>query len=199
LGEGARAKALRVTQETRYPWDGRIHFTIVPAVSSEFTVNIRIPGWAQGKPVPGDLYRYAEKEVPAFKVSVNGKGVSPKIEKGYAILRRTWKSGDTVDLNLPMPIHRVLGNDSIEAVRGRVALERGPIVYCAEGIDNNGKARELALSSGIELVAEYRKDLLGGVTVIQSRNPSANPFTAVPYYAWFNRGEGEMCVWLPAK
>jgi len=204
LGEGAGAKALRLTQQTRYPWDGRIKLTVAPAAASEFTLNLRIPGWAQGKPVPGDLYRYAEKEVPAFKLSVNGRAVSPTLEKGYAVLRRTWKPGDTIELNLPMPIHRVLANEGIEADRGRVALERGPLVYCAEGIDNGGRARTLVLSTKVELVAEHRKDLLGGVTVIHAKSPTGTngqvlPFTAIPYFAWANRGEGEMCVWLPVK
>lgn len=196
LGDGASAKALRLTQQTRYPWEGSIKLTVAPAATSAFTLNLRIPGWAQGKPVPGDLYRYAEKEAPAFKLSVNGRAVSPTLEKGYAVLRRTWKAGDTIELNLPMPIHRVLANEGIEADRGRVALERGPLVYCAEAIDNGGQARTLVLPAEAELVAEHRKDLLGGVTVIRAVRSA---FTAIPYYAWSNRGDGEMCVWLPAK
>jgi len=199
LGEGANAKALRLTQQTRYPWDGRVRLAVAPAAPFEFSLNLRIPGWAQGKPVPGDLYRYAEREVAPFTLLVNGKAVAPSMEKGYAILRRTWKSGDTVELDLPMPVHRVLANDGVEADRGRVALERGPLVYCAEGIDNGGRARTLVLPAGIELVAEYRKDLLGGMTVIRAKNPTTFPFTAVPYFAWSNRGEGEMSVWLAAK
>lgn len=199
LGEGASAKALRLTQETRYPWDGRIKLTVATAAPFEFTLNLRIPGWAQGKPVPGDLYRYAEKETPAYTVSMNGKAVSPKMEKGYAVLRRTWKAGDTIELNFPMPIHHVLANEGIEADRGRVALERGPLVYCAEGIDNGGRARTLVLPADAELVAEHRKDLLGGITVIRAKSPATSPFTAVPYYSWSNRGDGEMCVWLPVK
>jgi uncharacterized protein len=204
LGSGADAKALRLTQQTRYPWDGRIKLAVAPTAASEFTLYLRIPGWAQGKPVPGDLYRYAEEEVPFYMLSVNGKAVRPKLEKGYAVLRRTWKSGDTVELVLPMPIHRVLANDGIEAGRGRVALERGPLVYCAEGIDNGGRARTLVLPADAELIAEHRNDLLGGVTLIRSRPPAgsndaASQFTAIPYFAWSNRGDGEMCVWLPAK
>jgi len=201
LGEGAKARALRLTQQTRYPWDGAIKLTIAPAAASEFTLNLRIPGWAQGRPVPGDLYRYAEKEVPAFTLKLNGRTLKPTLDKGYAVLRRTWKPGDTIELNLPMPIHRVLANESVEAGRGRVALERGPLVYCAEGVDNGGRARTLALAADVELVAEHRKDLLGGVTVIRARQAvgSNEQITAIPYYAWSNRGDGEMCIWLLAK
>ena len=199
MGEGASAETLRLTQETRYPWDGRIRISVTPAAPFEFTLNIRIPGWAQGKPVPGDLYRYAEKEVPAVTLSVNGRAVSLTMQKGYAVLRRAWKPGDTIELNLPMPIHRVLANQGIEADRGRVALERGPLVYCVEGTDNGGRARTLALPADAELIAEYRKNLLGGITVVRAQSTAASPFTAIPYYAWSNRGDGEMCVWLPAK
>jgi DUF1680 family protein len=199
LGEGKGARQLRLTQETRYPWDGNIKLSLAPSSSFDFTIHLRIPGWAQVKPLPGDLYRYAEKEVPAFKLSVNGMSVTPAIEKGYAVLRGTWKRGDTIELSLPMPIHRVLGNDAIEAVRGRMALERGPLVYCLEGIDHNGKARSVVLPAGIELVAEHRKDLLGGVTVIRTGNSSTPPVVAIPYYTWSNRGDGEMCVWISAK
>ncbi len=201
LGEGAKARPLRLTQQTRYPWDGGIKLTVAPAAASEFTLNLRIPGWAQGRPVPGDLYRYAEKEVPGFTVKLNGRAVKPTLDKGYAVLRRTWKSGDTIELSLPMPIHRVVANEGVAAGRGRVALERGPLVYCAEGVDNGGHARALTLAADVDLVAEHRKDLLGGVTVIRTRQAvgSNDHFTAIPYYAWSNRGDGEMCIWLLAK
>jgi DUF1680 family protein len=199
IGDGANAKSLRLTQQTRYPWEGRIRLTVAPAAPLEFSLHVRIPGWALGRPVPGDLYRYAEKSTPAFTLLVNGKAVSPSLEKGYAVLHRNWKPGDTIELNLPMPIRRVLAHDGVEADRGRVAIERGPLVYCAEGIDNGGRARTLVLPADAELVAEYRKDLLGGIMVIRAKGPAASPFTAIPYYAWSNRGDGEMSVWLPAK
>ncbi len=198
LGEGGTAKAVRLTQQTRYPWEGQIRLTISPSVPSDFTLNVRIPGWAQDKPVPGDLYRYAE-QAPAFTLRPNGKPVSPQIQKGYAVIHRTWKSGDEVELNLPMPVHRVHANEGVAADRGRAALERGPLVYCAEGIDNGGQARTLALPAEAEFVAEPHKDLLGGVTVIRAKSPSGFSLTAVPYYAWSNRGESEMCIWLQSK
>jgi DUF1680 family protein len=96
-----------------------------------------------------------------------------------------------------MPIHRVLANDGVEADRRRVALERGPLVYCTEGIDNGGRARTLVLPADVTLVAEHRKELLGGVTVIRAKDSPG--ITAIPYYAWSNRGDGEMCLWLQAK
>jgi len=200
LGDGDAVKKIRISQETRYPWDGGVKITIAPAAASEFAVRLRIPGWAQGKPVPGDLYRYADKPTEAWTIKVNGAAVSPALDKGYAVIRRTWNAGDTIELDLPMPIRRVLANEGVEAARGRSALERGPLVYCAEAIDNGGRARDLALAVEADLVAEHRRDLLGGVTVIRARDSQgAGAFTAVPYFAWSNRGDGEMCVWLKTK
>jgi DUF1680 family protein len=199
LGDGTSAKEVRMVQETRYPLDGNVKLTLTPRTSTEFSLRVRIPGWAQGKPVPGDLYRYRETEIPPYTLSVNGQQVSPTLEKGYAVLKRTWKAGDTVELNLPMPIHRVLANAQIEADKGRVALERGPLVYCIEGIDNGDQAQNVVLPDSTELVAEHRANLLGGVTVLRAKNQAeaeATPFMAIPYYAWSNRGDGQMCVWI---
>jgi len=197
LGKGPEAREVRLTQETRYPWDGNIKLTITPR-QAEFVLRLRIPGWAQGRPVPGDLYRYRENQVPPYTLLVNGQEVSPVLEKGYAVLKRNWKAADTVELKLSMPIHRVLANPMVQGDQGRVALERGPLVYCTEGIDNGNKVRTVVLPDSAELVAEDRPDLLGGVTVLRAKNDVAGqgPFTAIPYYAWSNRGDGEMCVWI---
>jgi len=202
LGEGAGAPEVQIVQETKYPWEGNMKLTLTPRAAAAFALNMRITGWAQGKPVPGDLYRYRESEVPPYSLTVNGQQVSPKLEKGYAVLKRTWQAGDTVELKLPMPIHRVIANKEIETDRGRVALERGPLVYCIEGIDNGGRARDIVLPESTELVAEHQTDLLGGVTVLRAKNGAGageRRFIAVPYYAWSNRGDGEMCVWIKSE
>lgn len=201
LGDGAAAREVRLVQETRYPWDGHIKLTVTPRAAAEFALHVRIPGWAVGKPVPGDLYRYRESQIPPYTLTVNGQAVSPVLEKGYAVLKRAWQAGDTVELTLPMPIHRVLAHEQVEANRGRVALERGPLVYCIEAVDNGGQARNIMLPDSLELMAEHRADLLGGVTVLRAKNAAGagvgeTPFTAIPYYAWSNRGDGEMCVWI---
>jgi DUF1680 family protein len=202
LGEAAQAHEVRLVQETRYPWDGNIKLTIVPREPAEFAVRVRIPGWAQGRPVPGDLYRYQESKVPEYTLLVNGHEVSPTLEKGYAVLKRTWKATDTVELRLPMPVHRVLSNPQIQADQGRVALERGPLVYCIEGIDHAGQTQNVVLPDSRELVPQDRPDLLGGVTVLRARKDAAASqisFTAIPYYAWSNRGDGQMCVWIESE
>ncbi len=196
LGEGANAKNIKIADQTNYPWDGKIKLPVTPATAADFTLHVRIPGWARGEPIPGDLYRYAEKDTPPYTLTINGKEVQAELStKGYVDLKRTWTPGDTLELNLPMPIHRVLANEALTANRGKVALERGPLVYCIEAIDNNGKARTVTLPNTTELTPEPRPDLLGGITTLHSKDP-ATPFTAIPYYAWSNRGDGEMCVWI---
>ena len=166
-------QTVSLSQATRYPWDGTVRLTVAPERAADFALRVRIPGWAIGKPVPSDLYRYAEPAAEAVTLSVNGQPVEPKIDQGYAVLDRRWSRGDTVELRLPMPIHRVLANENVAADRGRVALERGPIVYCAEAIDNGGGATHLTLPDDMRLEHEWNGDLLGGVEVVRAVAPSA--------------------------
>jgi DUF1680 family protein len=203
---------LGVRQETRYPWDGRVTIRVDPARPAALALHVRIPGWAQGRPVPSDLYRYADPAVAPFSLAVNGRPVKPEIVKGFAVLPRTWRAGDVVELDLPMEVRRVLAHEKVEADAGRVALERGPVVYCAEAVDNGGRAFNLVLPDDARLEARPRPDLLGGVTVVAGRALALLPgadgrsvvtqeqdFVAIPYYAWAHRGEGEMAVWLPRR
>jgi hypothetical protein len=184
--------AVSVTQQTRYPWDGDVRITVNPEKDAKFTMFVRVPGWAVNQPVPSDLYRYVDVVKDPVVLRVNGKKIELKTEKGYAALTREWKKGDVVDLRLPMQPRRVLAHDAVEADRGRVAVERGPLVYAAEWPDNPGvKVRDAVLTDGVKLSARRRPDLLGGVTVIE-----AGKLTLIPYYAWANRGKGEMAVWL---
>lgn len=203
-------RTVRFIQETRYPWDGAVKMSIDPGQAADITIHVRIPGWARNEPVPTDLYRFADQSAAAATLKVNGKPVPLKLEKGYASLSRTWKKGDVIELNLPMPVRRVVANENVLADRGRVALQRGPIVYTAEWPDNpKGKVRNLMLPATERLTAEYRPGLLKGVEVVTGRavalsydaqgkvTKTPQPFTAIPYYAWANRGRGQMMVWLP--
>ena len=198
-----------ITQTTRYPWDGKVTLTVTPEKSGEFTLALRIPGWAHNEAVPSDLYRFASAGDETVALSVNGKPAGLNIKDGFAVLRRDWMTGDTVELTLPMHIQRVLAHDAVEADRGRVALQRGPIVYCAEWPDNDGEISTLVLPDETELTCAYRSDLLKGVAVITGKavglefDPSGNiaarkprTLTAIPYYAWAHRGPGQMAVWL---
>jgi uncharacterized protein len=191
-----------VVQQTDYPWDGRARLTISPAQPREFTLCLRIPGWSQGRPVPSDLYRFADADIPAVTLKVNGQAVDANPPKdGYVHLARSWKAGDVVELNLPMPVQRVYAHENIEANRGKVALMRGPVVYCLESVDHpDVDVMRVALPHTAVLAADHRPQLLGGVTVISGTGVSeaaeAVSLTAVPYYAWCNRETGPMTVWV---
>jgi DUF1680 family protein len=209
LDNGRRVK---LVQETRYPWDGGVKMTVDPDRSAAFTVNVRIPGWARNEAAPGGLYRFIDRVDDVVTLKVNDSGIPLNIEKGYASISRTWKRGDVIELALPMPIRRVIANELVEADRGRVALQRGPIVYCAEWPDNpQGHVRNLMLADNTKLTAEFKPGLLGSVIVIKGNAvaleydqqnkviKSEQEFTAIPYYAWANRGSGEMIVWIPTN
>jgi DUF1680 family protein len=197
-------------QQTRYPWDGDIKMRVEPQERAEFTIYVRIPGWARNQPVPSDLYRYMNKSKEQVELAVNGKSVPLDMVKGFARIRRRWEKGDVIELDLPMLIRRVLCKPQVKDNVGRVALERGPLAYCAEWLDNGGQVRHLVLTDDAGLKCRYREELLGGVTVIEgtvlgvetskdgrSRIKDEVPFAAIPYYAWAHRGPGEMAVWLP--
>lgn len=203
-------RTLKITEETRYPWDGAVKMTMNPDVPELLTIHVRIPGWARNEPVASDLYRFASEssDVPVLKV--NGQAVPIQLDKGYVVLTRNWQQGDVIQLNLPMPVRRVVANDHVAADRGRVALERGPIVYAAEWPDNpKGQVRNLMLPRNERLLAEFKPGLLRGVTVVQGRAialaydaqgkvaKTEQEFTAIPYYSWANRGRGPMMVWFP--
>jgi DUF1680 family protein len=198
-----------LTQETRFPWDGRISLKVDPVAPNDFKLYIRFPGWARGELLPGDLYHYLEDETLTEKVilKVNGKRIRKiQSERGYAALDRKWEKGDLVELELPMEIRLVAGNPRIEDADGKAVLMRGPMVYCVEEIDNQPYFDHTSvvylLRSGLK--AEYQDELLGGVVTIHGTAtlPSREEdvaITAIPYYAWCNRGQGQMKVWLPAQ
>jgi DUF1680 family protein len=201
---------VKITEETRYPWDGLVKMTIHPDTSAQFTIDVRIPGWARDQAVPGDLYKFIDHPNEAVTLKVNGQEVAVQLEKGYASLDRKWNDGDTIELNLPMPVRRVAANESVKADRGRVALQRGPIVYCLESPDNpEGHVRSLMLPDNAQLIASFEPSLLNGVEVIRGSamlvsrgqndqlTKTAQSFQAIPYYAWANRGRSEMMVWIP--
>jgi DUF1680 family protein len=200
---------VHLTQETRYPWAGNVRFAVSPVRETRFTIMLRIPGWARGEPVPGDLYRFADENHEPVAVRVNGQLVPATSVKGYVSLERSWVKGDTVELDLPMPIRRIKANEQVQADRGRVALQRGPLVYCAEWPDNpDGKVRNLLLPDDAPLRAEFQADLLSGVELIKGKAlrvstddngalvHTTQDFQAIPYFTWANRGRGQMEVWI---
>lgn len=199
---------LEIVQEGRYPWFGSIQIGINPKRVREFTVCLRIPGWAQNRPLPGDLYNYHDSQAGQVVVKLNRKPVPVAVDRGYLRLKRKWKMGDVMEVLFPLEIKRVIANEQVKEDRGKVAVERGPVVYCAEGQDNGGTALNLALPDSSRLQAWYRSDLLGGVGVItgsglavdgQGGESRKQNLFLIPYCVWANRGPWEMTVWLIRK
>lgn len=171
---------LGIRQEGRYPWDGKIALQLFPKDSRELALKLRVPGWCR-----------------EFQASVNGETVAdPTIERGYLTLRRVWKEGDRVELNLAMPVERIEAHPAVAANRGRVALQRGPLVYCFEGADHEFDVRKIVLAKDPRLETEYRPDLLGGIVVLLADTVDQCRVTAIPYYAWDHREPGPMAVWV---
>ncbi|MFO1475974.1 MAG: glycoside hydrolase family 127 protein [Verrucomicrobiota bacterium] len=204
-----RGQKVSVLQSTDYPWSGEVRLTVTPQREQTFCLCLRIPGWVNGKPLPSDLYHYEDATPASWKISINGKPVTAPVVDGYARLARAWKPGDRVDLSMAMPVRRVLGNPKIQATRGLVALERGPVVYCLEGVDNPGRLLNAVLPAGASIRVVPRPELLGGVTVLEIQDAKRVPvdpaskapsqglsLTAIPYATWNNRGASPMTVWM---
>ncbi|MEI9921099.1 MAG: glycoside hydrolase family 127 protein [Bacteroidota bacterium] len=202
----ASLKDVEIVQENNYPWDGNLVFKITPKSSKNFRLLVRIPGWAKGEVLSSDLYAFENKEVKKVPITVNGKSIEYIMDKGYAVISRTWKKGDVVNVSLPMEVQKITSNHKVENNIGKIALQRGPLVYCAEWVDNNGLVSNLVLPPN----ASFETALQDGLTIIKSNaqaiivDSNANsvstktqPFIAIPYYSWAHRGEGEMAVWLP--
>jgi hypothetical protein len=175
-------------------------------------LRVRIPGYARNEVFPSDLYQFADNSTNRAVIKINGKEFYYTLDKGYAIITREWQKGDVVEVNLPMDVRRVTANSNIKDNVGKVAILRGPLVYCAEFADNNNHTSNLVLSDNATFTTEFRKDLLNGVMVVKSKATAVNiedngtkissqeqPLTLIPFYARCNRGEGEMRIWLPKK
>ncbi len=177
--------------ETAWPWAGDLRLQLQPERPLRFTLKLRVPGPVLGQALPGDLYRYLDDRPGEFQLRVNGAAQEAVVQRGYLSLTREWQPGDVVELELELPVRRVVAHPQVAELAGRVALERGPLVYAAEGVDNGGRALDLPLPDDLQLAPEARPDLADGVTVLRGGG-----VTLVPYYAWGHRGVGEMNVWF---
>jgi uncharacterized protein len=194
------AGATRLTQRTNYPWEGEIALTVEPPAPQEFTLYLRIPGWASNQPVPSDLYHYLDKSDAQPTLQINGEQVPVELDRGYARIQRTWHAGDLVQLNLPMPVRRVGSHPNLEGNRGRVAIERGPVLYCAEEVDNGAGMDEYTVADGATLRETVEPDFLGGCVTLTAGSLTTDagdhPLKLIPYHLWGHRGLGQMAVWL---
>jgi uncharacterized protein len=201
-----------VKMETNYPWQGQVQLTLSPARPLKTALHLRVPGWVKGSPAPGDLYAFATNANTGFKVLVNGKAVPYREENGYFILDRTWKKGDQVQVSLPLEVKRITARPELKYNNDRVALQRGPLVYCVEGADNNGQAWNIVLPDQTTFKTKPYTVLQEPVVAIQTQAPVVSPnadgtgvhtqqkeIIAIPYYTWANRGKNPMQVWLPRR
>jgi DUF1680 family protein len=206
-------KPIEIIQQNNYPWDGDLKFTISPKNTSlAFALMIRIPGWAQHIAIPSDLYSFKNSPQKKVLIKINGSPVDYTMENGYAMLNRIWKKNDMVEVSLPMEVQKVIASEKLNEDAGKIALQRGPIMYCAEWLDNNGKASNIILPAGTVFSSEFKPGMLNGINVLKTEAIAVltdekenkvttikQPFIAIPYYAWANRGKGEMTVWFPER
>lgn len=202
---------VQVVQQNDYPWNGKLQFDINPKKSQKFNLRIRIPGWARNEAIPSELYRFASNSQQRVIITVNGKPEELRLKDGYADINRLWKKGDRVVVNLPMEVRQVEASERVADDRNKRALQRGPLMYCAEWKDNGGKVSHVIIPEGTAFTSDFMPDLLNGVQVIKATVPSVvvrNPtsvettsheFVAIPYYAWAHRGPGEMMMWFPKR
>ena len=204
--------SVSVFTETNYPWEGKIRVKVNPDTRKKFTVHIRIPGWAYGEASPGALYRFIQYKPKPVDFLVNGKKIVTKMESGYISIDRVWDPGDQVSFSLPMEILRIRAMDSLRNDADRIALQRGPMIYCIEGADNPGSVWNVLLKPDMTFHAVAYHVLEEPVIAIQAMADQSVPagggsqikiqqkkITAIPYYTWANRGANPMRVWLPEK
>jgi DUF1680 family protein len=202
---------VRISQEANFPWDGKVRISVFPENDDKFSVKVRIPGWVLNEAITGDLYRFGDKLAETYKISVNDEPVEVEIENGYAEIERRWEKGDQIDVDLPMPVRIVVADDRITDDRGKIAVQRGPLIYCAEWPDNDqGNVLSLLINKDTPFTTEFIPSLLNGTQVISTTGFQTKktldrgieklaevPVTLIPYALWNNRGPGQMMVWLP--
>lgn len=200
---------IRITQTTQYPWQGEIDIMLTPREPVFATLALRIPCWAGNEVLPGGLYHFTEPTTANPSVEVNGKLRPLRIHHGYVTVTNNWHPGDQIHLSMPMPVRKVIATDQVTEDLDKVALTRGPIVYCAEGIDNEGDVKEIVVEMNTPFNYTFDSTILNGVGTLTGKihklqgdgfnqpvvlRPSS--LLLLPYYAWCHRGAGPMNVWF---
>jgi DUF1680 family protein len=197
-----------LTVDSEMPWGGRSTLTASVNEATRAAIKLRVPGWARNQPAPGSLYTYTDRLTRQTTVTVNGARVAAVLDRlGYITIDRVWKSGDAMEIVFPVEVRKVVADTRVKECRGRMAVERGPIAYCAEWPDcEGGKVLDLRFEPSAQLTPVVERSLFGGVTVIDTSarsltNPDApaRPVRLIPYHLWANRGAGEMSVWLSTR
>ena len=203
---------VQLEQRTNYPWDGDVQLIVSPQKKSKFSLHIRIPGWAQNQPSPGDTYRFLDNSVKKWTLTLNGLTIPYKVTNGYAVINKEWEKGDIVSLSLPIETKKVIAIDSISEDRNKISLQRGPLMYCFEHPDNDGMVNNIYIPDNIQFSNNFENNLLGGIMKLEADAPTIKisedgltvktenkRIAAIPYFAWANRGVGQMQVWMPRK
>lgn len=197
-----------ISQTTDYPWDGTVVLTVDDPGGADFDLLVRVPGWAVNDAVPSDLYRFVDPAAGPVRFALNGKRIQPRVADGYARIQRRWRKRDRVEVSLPMPARRVEADPRVEADRGKIAFQRGPLVYCFEDKDNgDGWMFDLYVPREGTPRWRFEAGLLGGVGTLSvdgfrlaaggaDTTDERVTLTAIPYFAWANRGAANMRVWM---
>ena len=185
-----KGKAVKVSQETSYPWNGKIQMTV--EADSEITMKFRVPAWSRNEVLPSDLYAYADTYNSQPTLTINGKKIDTSIKDGYFEVTRNWSSDDKIEIHFPMEVRTVKANEKVEEDRGKLSIEYGPIVYAVEEVDNP-KFDEILISPNDKFTVQKEDILIGVNTIINQK------LKAIPYYAWSNRGVGKMKVWIESE
>jgi len=203
---------VQIDQRTNYPWNGDVQLIVSPQKKSKFSLHIRIPGWVQNQPSPGDTYRFLDNSVKKWTLTLNGQTIPYKVTNGYAVINKEWEKGDIVSLSLPIETKKVIAIDSISEDRNKISLQRGPLMYCFEHPDNDGMVANIYIPDNIQFSNNFENNLLGGIMKLEADAPTIKisedgltvktenkRIAAIPYFAWANRGVGQMQVWMPRK
>jgi hypothetical protein len=190
----SQGKELTLSQQSNYPWEGHVRLEILNSKPADATICIRIPGWAQNRPVPSDLFSFTDRQEQDFSLQVNGKQIQTKTVNGYVSLQGRWKEGDVIKLNLPMEARIITANDNVDQKAGLSAVQYGPVIYCAEEVDNQVDVLDARINKNSNFEEHYNPDLLGGVNMLEGEG-----LKLIPYYAWANRDIGKMNVWFSSQ
>ncbi|MBN2166130.1 MAG: glycoside hydrolase family 127 protein [Marinilabiliaceae bacterium] len=207
-----KSNEIKIKQKTNYPWNGEVEINITPTKKEYFDIKIRIPGWARGEVLPGDLYHFSNNKTAKYKIILNDKLVNTVVNNGYVTISKEWKENDKIKLSFPMEPQIILPNEKIKANSNRFAIQRGPLVYCAEWpYSENEKILNLFFDISQQFETEFDSTLLNGIVTIHAKakpvsrtlNNKINignelNLRLIPYFAWNNKGPGEMMVWLPS-
>jgi hypothetical protein len=207
------SKNIKISQNAGFPWNGKVLLTVEPEKRSKFNIRLRIPGWAVNQAIPGDLYKFTDRNTDSTHISINGKDYPAKIIDGYAVISRKWTPGDVISIDFPMPVREVLADERIKEDNDKIAFQRGPLIFCAEWPENgNGNVLNFVIDKNAQATTEFIPLLLGGTQVIRTAgfqtkkelsgiidSGASESLTLIPYALWNNRGRGQMMVWIPTS